>query len=147
MEYKASTQDWPADDVVTHFKFCATMQLRTPFRVLERHGDTHWDRAKRPPVIIREAWQGIWVPCTAFSERMDTTSMMASEIGPVPTNGSDFHRFLLVIRHIAETTTGVEKRHAAICAECERDAWTEIVERLKGPRSIADRFTDRVRKT
>ncbi|SDT52196.1 hypothetical protein [Pseudomonas prosekii] len=147
MEYKASTQDWPSDDVVTHFQFCATMQLRTPFRILERHGETYWDRTKRPPIITREAWQGIWVPGTAFSDRMATTSMMASEIGPIPTNGSDFHRFLLVIRHIAETTAGVEKRYTAICAECERDPWTEIVNRLKGSTSIADQFTGRVRKT
>jgi hypothetical protein len=146
MEYKASTQDWAGIDVVTHFKFVATMQLRTPFHVLDRHNETHWDRSSKPPIFFREPWQGIWVPQTSFSDRMALTSMMASEIGPVLTSGSDFHRFLLTIRWLAENTLGPSKRCAAIRAECDKDVWSEFVARLGGSRNVSDRFDGRVKK-
>lgn len=146
MEYKASTQDWPSDELITHFKFCATMQLETPLHVLQRHGETYWDRSRPPPIFFREPWQGIWIPRTSFPDRMALTSMMASEIGPVLTNGSDFHKFLLEIRRIAESTSGLDRRHNAIVDECEKEIWGEIVKRMRGSRAVADRFMGRVKK-
>ena len=146
MQYKASDQDWPHDEIVTHFRFCATMQLRTPYCVLDRHNETHWDKSSKPPTFVREGWQGIWVPQTDFSDRMALKSMMASEIGPIPSYGGDFHRFLLVIRFLAENTTGPDKRCAVIKKECEKDSWSEFVDRLGGSRGVADRFIDRVKK-
>lgn len=146
MQYKASDQAWPNDDIVTHFKFCATMQLRTPYCILDRHNETHWDRASKPPIFVREGWQGIWIPQTEFSDRMALTSMMASEVGPIPSYGADFHRFLLVVRFLAENTTGPDRRCAVIEEECEKECWSEFVDRLGGPSMISNGFIGRVKK-
>lgn len=48
-------------DIMAGYTFCATMQLRTPLRVLLRHGEKH-QGPKEPPVIAREQWKGIWIP-------------------------------------------------------------------------------------
>lgn len=145
MEYKASAQDWAGIDVVNHFRFSATMQLRTPYCVLERHNETYWDRSCGPPIFIREEWQGIWRPQTDFSERMALRSMMASEIGAIPTHGGDFHRFLLEIRYLAENTSDPTDRCAVIFRECEKDTWSEFVERMGGPMGISQRFSGPVK--
>lgn len=145
MEYKAGDQTW-FDGVVTHFMFAAAMQLRTPYCVLERHGETYWDRSAPPPVFVHEEWQGIWIPQTEFSDRMAPFSKMASEIGPVPTHGSDFHRFLLSIRQLAENIDDPDHRCAAITQECRRDPWAEIVEKLGGAESVSGWFSGEVKK-
>ena len=145
MEYKAGDQSWPGD-FVTNFMFVATMQLRTPYCVLERHGETYWDRSAPPPIFVGEEWQGIWVPQTELSDRMAPFSTMASEIGPVPTHGSDFHRFLLSVRQLAESIDDPDERCEAIQQECRREPWTEIVEKLGGAEKISDRFFGDVKK-
>ncbi|WP_155252608.1 hypothetical protein [Pseudomonas brassicacearum] len=146
MKYKADSQDWSDIDIITHFKFCATMQLRTPYCVLDRHNETYWDRTAPPPIFFREAWQGIWVPQTNLSDRMASGSMMASEIGPIPAHGGDFLRFLLEIRYLAENTSGPERRVTAIENECRRDIWAAFVAKLGGPSMVGSRFYDRVKK-
>ncbi|MNM69029.1 hypothetical protein D3C81_806130 [compost metagenome] len=145
MEYRARDQSWP-DETVTHFMFAATMQLRTPYCVLEHHGETYWDRSTPPPIFIREEWQGIWIPQTEFSDRMVPFSKMASEIGPVPTHGSDFHRFLLSIRQLAESIDDPDERCKAILQECLREPWSEIVEKLGGAEKVSGRFSGDVAK-
>lgn len=139
MGYKASNQDWPAGDVVTHFKFCATMQIRTPLRILQHHNDTHWDRTQAPPKIVESSWQGIWVPCTRLSGFFETGATMASEIGQIPVNGGDFLRFLLTIREAVESRdTG---KYAAALAVATSKSWEEIVEKLGGAQSVAMRLS------
>ena len=144
--YRASDQSWPAGDVITHFAFLATAQLRTPLRVLQRHQDIWTDRSKNPPQIAASPWQGIWVPQTRLSERMSATSMMASEIGPIPLHGGDFLRFLLIIREIAESNRSSQKRCDLIEAECRSESWTSFMGRLGGPSAVSDRFIGRVPK-
>ena len=71
---------------------------------------------------------------------------MASEIGPIPSHGGDFHRFLLAVRFLAENTTGPDRRCAIIEEECKKECWSEFVDRLGGPTMISNRFIDRVKK-
>lgn len=143
--YKASDQSWSGGDIVTHFAFLATAQLRTPLRVLQRHQDIWTDRSRNPPKLTTSPWQGIWVPQTRLSERMAATSMMASEIGPIPLHGGDFLRFLLIVREIAESRTG-QKRWDLIKSECQRDSWSPFIQRLGGPSGVADRLIGRISK-
>ncbi|ANI37178.1 hypothetical protein AA098_10230 [Pseudomonas sp. JY-Q] len=71
---------------------------------------------------------------------------MASEIGPVPTHGSDFHRFLLAVRQLVESIDDPDERCEAIQQECRREPWAEIVEKLGGAEKISDRFSGDVKK-
>ncbi|WP_244861856.1 hypothetical protein [Pseudomonas sp. Ost2] len=138
MQYSARDQDWPGGDIVTHFRFCTTMQLRTPLEVLKRHNDTYWDRSAPPPVFITEPWQGIWVPCTRLSGLFENGATMASEIGQIPISGGDFLRFLLIIREALEGL-GCDKRDAVLSA-AKSESWAPIVQKLGGPEMVANRL-------
>ena len=51
-------------DVSLGFQFCATLQLRTPLRVLLRHGELYLRNDGGQPHIAHEPWEGIWLPKT-----------------------------------------------------------------------------------
>ena len=98
------------DDVV--LRFSATLQLRTPLRVLSKHGSIHNDKRSRPPEYAKEPWQGLWVPENndpAF-DFLSEGSMMASDIGPVPKDGGDYLPYLISIRKIVEMELPIEER-------------------------------------
>jgi len=138
MTYKSEAPQWDDAELIQHFKFCATMQLRTPLRILQHHNDTHWDRTQPPPKIIEKSWQGIWVPCTRLSGLFEYEATMASEIGQIPLNGGDFLRFLLTIREAVESRdTG---KHAAALSVASSRSWESIVERLGGAHNVAMRL-------
>lgn len=52
---------WGNSDIIRGLQFSATMQLRTPLRVLLRHGEIHTDRTMAAPQVVRERWEGIWI--------------------------------------------------------------------------------------
>lgn len=139
MTYKSGVPEWDAGGLIQYFKFCATMQLRTPLRILQHHNDTHWDRSIPPPKIVTTSWQGIWVPCTRLSGIFEYEATMASEIGQIPVSGGDFLRFLLTIREAVE---GCEKgKYAAALAVANDRLWASIVEKLGGVESVAMRLS------
>lgn len=105
----APMPSWMAD-VCSGFRFCATMQLRTPLRVLLRHGEIHTDRTKQPPKIALEMWEGIWVPEVKPYPGMPPPGMMASTFGPIPTDGGDYLPFLIAVRRIIEAHDTIEHR-------------------------------------
>jgi hypothetical protein len=47
-------------DIIKGLEFIATLQLRTPLRVLLRHGEIHTDINTEPPKIAMEMWEGWW---------------------------------------------------------------------------------------
>ena len=58
-------EKWGNDkDVISGLEFNATMQLRTPLRVLKRHGEIHSDINTELPQIVNEMWEGIWLAKT-----------------------------------------------------------------------------------
>lgn len=135
MTYRSGKPEWDAGGLIQHFKFCATMQLRTPLRILQHHNDTHWDRSVAPPSIVKKSWQGIWVPCTRLSGLFEYEATMASEVGQIPVSGGDFLRFLLTIREAVE---GCEKgKYAAALAVANGKPWVSIVEKLGGAEHVA----------
>lgn len=117
------------DDVCSGFKFCATLQLRTPLRVLLRHGELYLKNDGRQPQIAREPWEGIWgmetksyeeVACgpdstpedVEFFRRMDCAladnRTVASAIGPV--RPDDYLPLLIAIRKIVELDEPIDSR-------------------------------------
>ncbi|AUO64119.1 hypothetical protein WM46_04740 [Citrobacter freundii complex sp. CFNIH2] len=96
----------PLGEFITGYKFSATMQMRTPARILQQHGRIEKSASWKLPKLISETWQGIWSPITKSWREMDIDidempmGTMASDIGQVPADGGDYMRFLLFIKHL-----------------------------------------------
>ena len=77
-----TSSDWgglASDDIIEGLQFIATLQLRTPLRVLTKHGEMHKDRKSPPPSHAKELWEGLWIPKTySRGEFFRPGSMMAS---------------------------------------------------------------------
>lgn len=102
------------DDIIKGMEFCATMQLRTPLRVLLRHGEIHSNINTEPPKIAKEMWEGIWILQSKTWREMGINmvempeSTMASDIGQV--KEGDYLPFLITIRKIVELNDSIESR-------------------------------------
>lgn len=134
--------------LISGLEFMATLQLRTPLRVLCRHGAIHSDPTSPPPPIIHELWEGIWMVKTKTWKELGGADFpefrpteIASDIGPVPNDGR-FLEFLITIRVIAEAAEPVDTRADRLRQELLRDEWRDFVGRY-GSGSI-DRGVDTI---
>jgi hypothetical protein len=123
---------WGDSDIVKRLTFCATLQLRTPLRVLLRHGAIHLDIQSEPPIIAREDWEGIWLPQVSATPYQGE---MASDVGPV--RASDYLPFLLAIREIVEANEPIESRVKKLQEMPLMDGWKTYVEQY-GPSHISN---------
>lgn len=132
-------------DILSGMTFCATMQMRTPLRVLARHGEVHAGRGE-PPDIAREQWEGIWVPrLKTWAElgidlREAPTSTMASEVGQIPQDGGDYLKFLIAIRTVVEGDGSVAERRVCLNDELHDAQWSGFVSKLGGKSRVLDRL-------
>jgi hypothetical protein len=146
------------DEVIKGFRFHATMQLRTPLRILSRHGETHTSLYTPPPTIVQEQWEGIWLPITksleelvggrglsdgtGFLKRFDSTiarpSTVASDIGPVLSHL--YLSFLVAVREIVEADDSIKNRMTALRAMEISPEWKVFLRKHGGKSGIADKF-------
>ena len=119
--------------VLAGYSFCATLQLRTPLRVLKHDGVVHIGFAQLPPQFAREQWEGIWLLKTKTWKELGgvdfpefAPSTRASDIGPVSTDGR-YLEFLVTVRSIVEVAAPVESRRAALLGELGRPEWADFV--------------------
>lgn len=128
------------------WEFGATLQLRTPLRVLSRDGEKY-DGLTDPPVIAHEQWEGCWtqriksfkdlgIDLPEFS--MQTTR--ASDIGQVPIDGGVYLKFLIKLRGIVEANTSVEDRRTLLREELRRAEWKEFCIKLGGNQNVSEQF-------
>lgn len=136
----------PADDLVKGFRFGATMQLRTPLRVLSRHGEVHHGNGD-PPMIAQETWEGYWLPVLKSNKELGIDvpeviwdGTMASDVGQIPRDGGDYLKFLLAVRGIVEDAGSVAARMDALRLEIKPPKWTEFCIRLGGKEHIYNSF-------
>ncbi len=132
-------------DIMTGYRFCATVQLRTPLRVLRRHGEVHQGIGTEPPEIAREMWEGIWLPRTTTFHELgldmdEPVSTMASDIGPIPQDGGDYLEFLIAVRTSAESDGTADERRAAVASIIAAPQWREPVKKLGGATAVLDRL-------
>ena len=113
--------------------FCATMQLRTPLRVLLRHGE-ECPPGVEPPVIADEAWQGIWVPTL---EGMGLWGQMASQIGYIPAEGGLFLQFLIAMREAIEQSSVSDSKVARLTRALADPRWREFIPQLGGATAVS----------
>jgi hypothetical protein len=135
-----TTPPGAADDNGPGFRFCATLRLRTPARVLVQHGAfLPVSAAGALPRIAEDRSDGNWRRCVPAARR-------SSRLRPVPEVGQravDDHRllrFLLAVRKIVEGREPVAQRRDRLVAELAEPAWSGLVERLGGPQSIVESF-------
>ena len=120
-------------DLIKHYQFIATLSLRTPLAILERHAETHPGPTEDLPRIASQQ-DGIWIPITkSWSElagpKVSTTvreqlralaartqETMASDVGPVPEDGGDYLPFLKAFRAIVESSDTADNKRTAIKA-------------------------------
>lgn len=136
--------------VIKGYRFCATVQLRTPFRVLSRHleecrklkelntsGYFAMFENDALPKIAKEQWEGIWMP---FVFDGPPLGGMASDVGVIPATGGDYLPFLLAIRKIVESPDSIDSRIAKLHEMPIKPAWRAYLEHHGGMDSIANRF-------
>jgi len=136
----------PVEDIIDSFRFAATMQLRTPLRVLSRHGEVSIGLSQ-PPDIARHQSEGYWFPITKtlaemginLSE-MNVHSTMASDVGQIPVDGGDYLKFLIRVREIVEQRDPVESRKRALSEELRNPQWGKFIRKLGGKQAIQNSF-------
>lgn len=136
----------PIGDIAKGWKFSATMQLRTPLRVLTRHGEIH-DGLTDPPTIARELWEGYWSPLLKSMKELgidlpdiSASSTSASEIGQIPLDGGEFLNFLIKVREIVEADSAVEDRRILLREELRRPEWKDFCVKLGGNQNVTEQF-------
>jgi hypothetical protein len=155
----APMPSWMADGY--GFRFCATLQLRTPLRVLRRDGELYLKNDGHQPQIAREPWEGIWVPVStksfektacgpdstaddiAFFRRLDAGlaaagRTVASHIGPI--RADDYLPFLIAIREIVELNDSIEHRIYKLREMLSACDWQEFIGKHGGMDKIIERF-------
>ena len=140
--------DWSQnDDVIKGMEFCATMQLRTPLRVLLRHGEIHSNMSAEPPNIAKEMWEGIWIHQLKTWREMGINmdempeSTMASDIGDV--QEEDYLPFLITVRKIVESNESIEDRIRILREYPMIGEWLTCVESHDGIDNIIDELFPR----
>lgn len=110
------------EDIIKGWRFCATMQMRTPLAILRQHNRLVPASPEGPPQLTSEMWQGIWVPDLGSDwDFLGEGASMASEVGPIPADGGDYLPFLIAVRTIAEGSATIAEKAAgmrALAKEC-----------------------------
>lgn len=130
-------------DLITGWRYSATIQMRTPLRILRQHGQKVGTSNGQP--IEPEMQHGIWVPVlnTFGSLGVDLPEMewtMASEVGYIPADGGQYLQFLLAVRQVVEAPGTVPERLAQLRAELAKPEWAEFIAQLNGREAIYARF-------
>lgn len=132
-----------SDDLITGFEFFATHQLRTPLRILSRHGEVHRDMHRPPPVIATELWHGIWMPQVKTWRELgidmpEFQSTVASDAGPV--RSEEYMPFLIAVRSIVEGEGTVTERSDRLKDELKNLRWVDACNRHGGQQAVVDCF-------
>lgn len=128
------------DSVVSHLEFTATMQLRTPLAALDQHGTTCAADGSAPPYQPAMA-DGIWLPAldSRFSALREGATM-ASDIGPIPHDDTEYLVFLKSIRSIVEKPSDLLSRREELQAMLKNSSLKKFVIAHGGTDSITDKF-------
>ncbi|MDP1991027.1 MAG: hypothetical protein Q8K00_08380 [Syntrophales bacterium] len=134
-------------DIISGLQFIATLQLRTPLRVLLRHGEIHMDMNTEPPKIIKEMWEGIWTTKAKTYRELGCDidevpeGSHASNIGPV--KPSEYLPFLIAVRKIVELDESIENRVAKLREMLPAPKWKEFVRKHGEAEKIVQYFFPR----
>ena len=137
----------PIADIATGWRFGATMQLRTPLRVLLRHGEIH-EGLSDPPFIAKEQWEGFWLPIAKTWRELGIdvdgsaalSGAMASDVGQIPLDGGEYLKLLVSLRKVVESDLTIEQRRTALRDELRKPEWAVYCARLGGKQAVCDKL-------
>ena len=139
---------WGNQGIIKGVRFSATLQLRTPLRVLKHHHE-FFDGSGPPPRFAEETWEGIWIPVTKSWKELSGKDIdefegtMSSDVRYVPSDGGNYLKFLLVIRDIVEHRDSITDRRSKLESEINNKKWNDFVQKLGGVKTITDYFFPR----
>ena len=114
------------DDLISHLKFNATLQLRTPLSVLIHHDEIFKENGKVPPNYAKEEWQGIWIAKTkSYIELgLDIDEIplrtVSTDIGSLEENeAKEYLEFLIKFHTISESEIDAEEKIIKIKHLCK----------------------------
>lgn len=104
------------EDIIKSWRYCATLQRRTPLAILRQHGREVPAGPGGPPTVSDLMWHGIWTPVVDWGELDEffAGGSMASDVGPIPTDGGDYLTFLVNLRTISEGSGSVLDKESAL---------------------------------
>jgi hypothetical protein len=135
------------------------MQLRTPLRVLLRHGEFHTDKTKSPPKIALQPGEGAWRPIIKSFKKLargpyltaDDIELFrrlyagiarkytrASDIGLVRV--ADYLPFLIAVRRVVEAHHTIEHRMKKLRQMQLVPEWQTFASKHGGIEGIIKRF-------
>ena len=129
-------------DICGGYIFCATMQLRTPLRVLLRHCEIYPHPDDKQPRIAKELWEGVWVPKSKTFMELGINlpefplGAMASQIGSIPGDGGPFLAFLISVRVIVETAETLMLRRENLGRQLDDASRLPFVNALGGKEAV-----------
>lgn len=131
------------DNVIAGYRFHATMQLRTPMRVLMLHGMTCGIDDVRPDVV-KEEWEGCWTQRTKTWAELgidlpdNDQSVASSDIGYV--SPEEYLPFLKEIRAVVEDVAPISVLEERLRSVLDDPKWIGFVERFGGAGQIIGVF-------
>ena len=125
-------------------EFLATFQVRTPLRILRRHGQVLPLGTSLPDDF--ERWMGIWVAKPKTFRELDIDidepeieQVVASSAGPV--KAADYLPFLVAIREAVEDAAeGLDGRIQRLREVCAQPEFARYVAAEDGADALCDRF-------
>jgi hypothetical protein len=111
------------NDLFEGLEFTATLQFRTPLKVLKHHGEIFRKDGKEPPRYVDEAWQGMWLPKIKSKYDLESDEFTcSSDIGYLNVKEQQqYLDFLIKFHTTAESDMTVEKKISAILELSESD--------------------------
>lgn len=129
-------------DSTKEFEYHATMQLRTPLKVLLKHGSIY--SGNNPPGDNGELWHGVWIQKTKTFREMGIdldefpSFEHASDIGQV--KPEEYFPFLIEVRRAVESTGDISEKIDRLRAVLRDQKFTKFVRRHGGQGTITDYF-------
>jgi len=130
------------------FEFEATLQFRTPLRVLLHHGEIYRKNDGKQPIIAIEPWEGFWVPRTKTYRELGldidemNLDIVASMIGPI--DSKEYVPFLIAIRKIVELNETIEYRIKNLREMSIEKGWDIYINKHGGISEIINIFFPKI---
>ncbi|WP_029149176.1 hypothetical protein [Methylophilus sp. 5] len=131
-------------DVMESLEFIATLQFRTPLRVLMLDGAKHADPLKPLPDMQIDEWHGTWVPKLKSWRELGLDideledSVSASQIGYV--DRKSYLPFLIAVRTQVESKGSIDERIYQLRAELQKQKWSDYVQKHQGIDAVINTF-------
>lgn len=139
--HDSSIPEWIAD-IVVGLEFSATLQLRTPIRVLSRVGEIYAKNDGKQPKIAVEGWEGIWCaklkPFSELGMKEPRKQISASDIGYVIYE--KYLPFLIDIRKIVELNDTIDNRIYKLFNHPHTNEWMCYVNKHGGLEELSKYF-------